>query len=233
MRSCRDGFGSATDAGERWPRPSAMRHPRAAAAPTHRSIRMTAVDGSRGGVTARRSGLAAQPAVLLVGLILFLDLAWSVISSSTAPSEFGLFDEPAHLGVALLLLMVLAVGLGRRLSPAFIAAALIASVAIDLDHIPGYLGWDALVGTAPRPHTHSLLTPAVLVLVAALTHGRARQIAAGTAFGVCAHFFRDLATGPGVPLFWPIWTGTIRVPYVLFVVGLAFAAAFVVSRKPV
>ena len=50
----------------------------------------------------------------------------------------GLLDEPAHLATAALGLLVLAcfIDVPRR----FYVAARIASVAIDLDHIPLYLG---------------------------------------------------------------------------------------------
>lgn len=69
----------------------------------------------------------------------------------------GLLDEISHLATAALGLLVLAcvIDVPRR----FYVAALIASVAIDLDHIPDYLG---LLGDQPqRPVTHSLTTVAV------------------------------------------------------------------------
>jgi len=73
--------------------------------------------------------------------------------------RFGLLstyplDEVAHLATAALGLLVLArfLDLPRR----FYVAALIASVAIDLDHIPLYLG--LLPDRGQRPVTHSLAT---------------------------------------------------------------------------
>ena len=52
--------------------------------------------------------------------------------------------------------------------------ALISSVAIDLDHIPGRLSVGWLTAGTPRPYTHSLLTIAV-VLVSAWVLRRRRE----------------------------------------------------------
>ena len=66
----------------------------------------------------------------------------------------GPVDEVAHLATATLGLLVLArfIEAPRR----FYVAALIASIAIDADHIPLYLG--LLGNPAQRPVTHSLST---------------------------------------------------------------------------
>ena len=59
------------------------------------------------------------------------------------------------------------------------------------------LGWQGLTGGLPRPYTHSLATPLVLVAAGQLAGGRTRPIAFGAAFGVAAHLVRDLCTGTG------------------------------------
>jgi inner membrane protein len=118
----------------------------------------------------------------------------------------GLLDEPAHLAMAALGLLVLAcfIDVPRR----FYVAALIASVAIDLDHIPFYLG---LLGNQDqRPATHSLATVTVFA-AAAVVSRRHRAVLAGTATGLVLHFARDIAEGPpGVRMLWPLqqtaWT---------------------------
>ena len=76
----------------------------------------------------------------------------------------GPVDEVAHLATAALGLLVLArfIDAPRR----FYVGALIASVAIDADHIPLYLG--LLGNQAQRPVTHSLSTVAVFVAAAAV-----------------------------------------------------------------
>jgi inner membrane protein len=112
----------------------------------------------------------------------------------------GPVDEVAHLSTAALGLLVLArfIAAPRR----FYVAALIASVAIDADHIPLYFG--LLGNQAQRPVTHSLSTVAVVVLAAAASR-RHRTVLAGVATGLVLHFARDIAEGyPGVRVFWPL-----------------------------
>jgi membrane-bound metal-dependent hydrolase YbcI (DUF457 family) len=112
----------------------------------------------------------------------------------------GPIDEVAHLSTAALGLLVLAhfIDAPRR----FFVAALIASVAIDADHIPLYLG--LLGNQAQRPVTHSLSTVAVFAAAAAASR-RHRAVLAGVATGLVLHFARDIAEGyPGVRVFWPL-----------------------------
>jgi inner membrane protein len=115
----------------------------------------------------------------------------------------GPLDEVAHLATAALGLMVLAclVDVPRR----FYVAALVASVAIDIDHIPLYLG--LLPDNGQRPVTHSLATVAVFAGAAAVSR-RHRAVLAGAATGLVLHFARDIAEGPpGVRLLWPLRQG--------------------------
>ena len=118
----------------------------------------------------------------------------------------GPVDEVAHLATAALGLLVVAclIDAPRR----FYVAALIASVAIDLDHIPLYLG--LLGDNGQRPVTHSLTTVAVFA-VAAVASRRHRAVLAGVVTGLLLHFARDMAEGPpGVRILWPLqgqaWT---------------------------
>jgi membrane-bound metal-dependent hydrolase YbcI (DUF457 family) len=124
------------------------------------------------------------------------------------PVSAGPLDEVAHLATAALGLLVLAriIDVPRR----FYVAALVASVAIDLDHIPDYLG---LPGNQNgRPVTHSLATVAVFAAAAAVSR-RHRAVFAGIVTGLLLHFARDIMEGtPGVRLLWPLqetaWTAT-------------------------
>ncbi len=86
-----------------------------------------------------------------------LDLIANAGSRSTP--EIGALDEPAHLATGMLVVALLLALMRFRPTVAFVAAALVASTAIDVDHIPQYLGWNGLTEGAPRPFTHSLLTP--------------------------------------------------------------------------
>jgi inner membrane protein len=106
---------------------------------------------------------------------------------------------------------------------------LVASVALDLDHVPQYLGWNGLTEGAARPYTHSLVTPVVLLLAALAVNRYARQVALGAAFGVSAHLFRDLATASGVALFWPASSAGVRIPYLLYAAGLLCLAGAVAA----
>jgi membrane-bound metal-dependent hydrolase YbcI (DUF457 family) len=124
------------------------------------------------------------------------------------PLSAGPLDEPAHLATAALGLLVLARFIDVPVR--FYVAALVASVAIDLDHIPLYLG---LLGDQnERPFTHSLATVAVFTVAAAASR-RHRAVLAGTATGLLLHFARDIVEGPpGVRMLWPFqqtaWTAS-------------------------
>jgi inner membrane protein len=112
----------------------------------------------------------------------------------------GPLDEIAHLMTTLLVLWML----GPRVCQCFLVPALIASVAIDLDHVPGRLGIDWLTKGTPRPYTHSLLTVAI-VLAVGLVWPRRRRLLIGVAIGLVIHFLRDVGEpGSGVALLWPL-----------------------------
>ena len=107
----------------------------------------------------------------------------------------------------------------------FYVAALIASVAIDVDHIPLYLG--LLGNQAQRPVTHSLSTVAVFVAAAAVSR-RHRAVLAGVATGLVLHFARDIAEGyPGVRVFWPLQDTSWMVSYRWF---LGMIVVFTAAR---
>ena len=79
-----------------------------------------------------------------------------------------------------------------------------ASVAIDVDHVPGALGDDVLTRGTPRPYTHSVLSVLVVLLAAALWRSR-RDVLLGVAIGLTIHFWRDMAeSDTGVSLAWPV-----------------------------
>jgi inner membrane protein len=152
-----------------------------------------------------RTGLWALP-VLLAGIALAFDAADRRIPFAVLAT--GPVDEVAHLATGALGLLALAcfIDAPRR----FYVAGLIASVAIDLDHIADYLG---LMGHQPgRPVTHSLTTVLVIVVAATLSR-RHRAVLAGAATGLLIHLARDIAEGPpGVRMLWPLrdtaWTAS-------------------------
>lgn len=144
--------------------------------------------------------------VLLAGIALAFDAADRRVPFSVLAT--GLLDEPAHLATGALGLLAVAcfIDVPRR----FYVAGLIASVAIDLDHVPEYLG---LIRQQPgRPVTHSLITVVAVVVAAAVTR-RHRAVLVGAATGLLSHFARDIAEGPpGVRMLLPLsdtsWTAS-------------------------
>jgi hypothetical protein len=136
--------------------------------------------------------------ILLAGVALGFDAADRMVRFDLLST--GPIDEVAHLATAALGLIVLAcfIDVPRR----FYVAALIASVAIDLDHIPLYLG--LLGDRTQRPVTHSLAT-VVVFAGAAVASRRHRAVLAGVANGLVLHFARDITEGPpGVRMLWPL-----------------------------
>jgi inner membrane protein len=159
--------------------------------------------------------------VLLAGAALGFDAADRLTQFSVLRT--GLFDEVCHLVTAALGLLVLTCFLDvpRR----FYVAALVASVAIDLDHIPLYLG---LLGNKDqRPVTHSLAT-VVVFAGAAIASRRHRAVLTGCAVGLLLHFARDIAEGPpGVRMLWPLQTAAWTASYWWF---LGMILAFTIAR---
>ena len=144
----------------------------------------------------------------------------------------GPVNEVAHLSTAALGLLVLVrfIDAPRR----FYVAALIASVAIDVDHIPLYFG--LLGNQAQRPVTHSLSTVAVFVAAAAASR-RHRAVLAGVVTGLVLHFARDIAEGyPGVRLFWTLqdtsWMASYRWFLGMIVVFMAARLVLVTVGLP-
>ena len=167
----------------------------------------------------RRPELIRLAVALVLG-VFAADLLWSLIADSTGSLAYGLIDEPAHLATCAVALLALFAA-GAPVSRRFALAALLASTAIDLDHLPHYLGSQALMASSmPRPYSHGALSVIVLTAVGLRLRGKGREISLGLAFGVAAHLCRDLATGPGIPLFWPLSASTVTVPYALYAAAL-------------
>lgn len=139
------------------------------------------------------------------------DFGSELAGGSAVPG--GPLDEVAHAFTTLLVFWAL----GPRACRRFLLPALVASVAIDIDHVPALLGQDFLTDGAPRPYTHSLLTVGLL-LIAALAWRRRVDLLLGLAAGVAIHFMRDLAEpGSGVALLWPASNRSFSVAHVWYV----------------
>jgi inner membrane protein len=168
---------------------------------------------------------AAAP-FLLWGAIRWLD---SGIRDDIGVLELGARDEPAHLATSTIVLLAL-FGPRRLLRHrAAAATAVVSSVAIDLDHLPLYVeGFPVDVSVADgRPFTHSLSTVFGLGALAAGLRWR-RTVLAAISSGVALHFVRDIATGEGLPLWWPWEHKSRKIRYEIYsrtLLSLAVVAA--------
>lgn len=140
-----------------------------------------------------------SPPTLLLAAVVLVAADWAYRRAGYSIFPAGVLDEIAHLMTTLLVLWAL----GQRVCERFMLPALIASVAIDLDHVPARFGLYWLTEGTPRPYTHSLLTVA-LVVAAGIVWRRRRDVMLGIALGLVLHFVRDLAeSDAGVSLLWP------------------------------
>jgi inner membrane protein len=159
-------------------------------------------------------------AMLWVVLMLAVVGCMDALIAALSPPFFVLavLDESAHLATAGLVLVLV-----RRTSWGLVVAALIATVAIDIDHLPAELGSRFLTMGTPRPYGHSLVGIGA-ILLAALVVIRRRDVVAGLAFGLIVHLGRDLATGSGVSLLWPFDDEVFRVAYPIYLGSVGLVA---------
>lgn len=157
-----------------------------------------------------------SPATLIIAVVILAGADWGTRLAGSTLFPGGPLDEVAHLLTTLLVFWAL----GSRARARFVVPGLIASVAIDLDHIPDRLGVDWLTVGTPRPYTHSLLTIVVILATAALWRRR-RDVLLGVAIGLAIHFFRDMGEGgSGVSLLWPFSDHSFQFPHGAYVAGL-------------
>ena len=153
--------------------------------------------------------LVPAPFLILVMALVLLAADELVLRIGAGFLQEGPADETAHLLTGALVLAALP----RVPSRAFAVGLLAASVAIDLDHVPGLLGAQWLTRTTQRPYPHSLLTLALVGLLAFAWLGR-RKLLVGVAIGLTAHFIRDLSeSSSGVPLLWPWSSHAYTLPH--------------------
>jgi inner membrane protein len=164
----------------------------------------------------------------LLAAVLAVDVAGAADVAHLPLIVNGLLDEVAHLATACLLLLA-ALGWTRLERQARLAAsALTASVVIDVDHVPLYAGLPH-ISAGGRPFSHSLVTVAASLLLAGFVAAH-RDLFLGASLGIGLHFVRDLATGPGLPLWWPASNADVSVPYWLYLLGILATAAAAILR---
>jgi hypothetical protein len=176
-----------------------------------------ALIGERDVVTRLRAPTPLALAIVTVTLAVS-DLGNQLTGGSLV---FGVSDELAHECTGILVLWLL----GRRATSRFLAGMMIGSVAIDLDHVPGYLGFNGLTAATPRPYPHSLLTIAALVAGILLARRR-RDLLIGLTLGTAIHLWRDLAeSGAGVSLLWPFSDHSFTLSHASYVAVMAAVVA--------
>jgi membrane-bound metal-dependent hydrolase YbcI (DUF457 family) len=192
-----------------------------------------AILSGMGSLATRVRALVGRPAPLVLALAA-LGLAGADWGSRLAGNSFipgGPLDETAHLLTTLIVVWAL----GPRITRRFMVPALFASVLIDLDHVPQYLGDYFLTLGTPRPYTHSLSTVLVVLALAGFWRAR-RDLWLGVALGLVIHFWRDLAEpGSGVALLWPLSDHAFMLPhwsYLMMVAASALAALVSAGAAP-
>ncbi|MFZ0043856.1 MAG: metal-dependent hydrolase [Solirubrobacteraceae bacterium] len=168
-----------------------------------------------------------SPRALIVATIVFViaDAGDQLVGGS--PWGQGPLDESAHVLTALFVVWAI----GGRVFDRLLVPVLVASVAIDLDHLPGELGYDFLTRGTPRPYTHSLLTIAIL-LVASAFWTRRRELLLGAALGVAIHLWRDMAEpGSGVALLWPFSDASWGYSHAIYLAAMALIVAAAMRRS--
>jgi inner membrane protein len=169
----------------------------------------------------------------VVPFLLWAGIRWldSADQDGMGVVEMGARDEPAHLATSALVLLAL-FGPTRLLRHrATATTAMASSVLIDLDHLPLYVeGFPIDVSVDEgRPFTHSLSTVAGLAALAAGVRWR-RTVLAAASSGVALHFVRDIATGEGLPLWWPWEHKSRKIRYELYSRTLLVLAGIAAAR---
>ena len=170
--------------------------------------------------------LRLSPSALGIATVCLVAADWGSQLAGDSLFPGGPFDETAHFFTTLLILWAL----GKRACERFLLPALIASVAIDLDHLPARLGANWLTAGTPRPYTHSLLTVGVVLLLAFLWRRR-RDPLLGIAIGLAIHFWRDMGEpGSGVAMLWPWSDRAFEYRHGLYVAAMAVVVLIDIAR---
>jgi LexA-binding, inner membrane-associated putative hydrolase len=162
------------------------------------------------GASRRTDVLAAAAVAVVAGadwVIRYRTPRWIMIAA---------FDHPAHLATAGLV----ALNLPPR-SATWHAGFMAGALLPDADHVPLALAKESPGPMDSRPATHCA---AAAVPLFALARASGSDVVSGAAWGTLAHLARDIAIGPGVPLWSPMRRDDVRVPYPLYAGALAVLA---------
>jgi inner membrane protein len=191
--------------------------------------------GSTGSTLRQRLPRALSRPLVVTSLALTAVVIIAVIDIVLADRRLpipvtALFDEPAHLLTAAVLLVAVLPAQALPIAPWALAGA----VLIDLDHVVLLLPAPLHVDIDGRPVTHSLATVLILGLAGTAARGRWRTPLLGLAVGVSLHLTRDLAApigGPGISLLWPASTSPLVLPYPGYLAVLVTVLAIIAVRQ--
>jgi inner membrane protein len=142
----------------------------------------------------------------------------------------GALDEVAHLATTSMVLLATRDPSWLRERRADVRAALASTVLIDMDHIRPPTG-SSSVFRGGRPFTHSLATVVTALAGSGVAPtNRWKQRLAATATGLALHFGRDVATGRGMMLWWPVSSEAVKVHYCYYAVACVAAAVSAAVR---
>ncbi len=161
--------------------------------------------------------LAAASVAVIAGadaVIRFRPPRWILIAA---------FDHPAHLATAALIALN-APPRSRSWHAGFMAGALLP----DADHVPLALAEEKPGMMDSRPSTHCAAATVPLFVLARATGS---DVISGAAWGTVTHLVRDIAVGPGVPLWSPVRRHDVRVPYPLYATALLALALIAVQDR--
>ncbi len=168
------------------------------------------------------------PAAALAVLVVLVVVVEGILALEPPTLVLGAADWTGHLATTAILLAAIP----RHLPPALVAGAFLA-ILIDLDHLPDLLGGEGITHKTPRPVSHSLATVLAFGGIAAAVRAGAPRygdLALGVVIGVAMHLLRDVFTGPGLALFWPL-PGVVEGPFLAYLAGLILIAVYA-ARRP-
>ena len=137
----------------------------------------------------------------------------------------GALDEIAHVATTSLVLLAVRDVIWLRERSADVRVALASTVLIDLDHLRPPSG-SSSVFRGGRSSTHSITTVGAALLGAGVapTATWKRRLTSAAA-GLALHIGRDVATGRGLMLWWPVSKEPVKVHYGYYAIACFGAAA--------
>lgn len=182
-----------------------------------------------------------EVSLALVAAVVIVDFTIPWQGMSFVPR--AMTDELCHVVTALVVLGALTRFCGTPPDPKFGWSMLACSVLIDADHLPLEFGSSVLTAGTARPYFHALWVVVALIVATVVarywsqrvkihTASTTVYILAGAAWGISAHFLRDVATAP-ISLWWPVTKAAVEIPYWVYVLTLLVIIAIPLARSRV